>query len=352
MAERRLYPPRHPARRAAQAASLGMLASRRYRDDRMSERLTIQLIAPSGFADPEALKRGVERLVRAGHKVLGAGAGMRRHLRFAGTDAERMTEINRLADPSEPLPDVVMAVRGGYGAHRLLPNLDYRALGARLRDGHCVLVGHSDFTAISLALRAKADLVTFAGPMLAYDFGGQSTSGYTLDHFWNTIRGPSRRVTWDAKLDKGIDTHGMLWGGNLAVICSLVGTPYLPEVERGILFIEDVFEPVYRIERLLYQLKLSGVLDSQRAILLGDFSGYRSDEYDPQYDLRSVISHLRGITDVPVIGGLPFGHRRDKMTLPVGCRARLRVDDHGRAELAFSGYPHLARVRETAQQAS
>jgi len=318
----------------------------------MSERLTIQLIAPSGFPDPEALKRGVERLVMAGHRVLGAGSGMRRFLRFAGTDAERIHEINKLADGSEPLPDVVMAVRGGYGAHRLLPHLDYEGLGTRLREGGCVLVGHSDFTAISLALRAKADVVSFAGPMLAYDFGGQSTSKYTLDHFWNTVRMPSRRVTWDSKLDNGIDTHGMLWGGNLAVICSLVGTPFLPEVERGILFIEDVFEPVYRIERLLYQLKLSGVLDSQRAILLGEFSGYRSDEYDSNYDMRSLVTHLRGLTRVPVIGGLPFGHRRDKMTLPVGCRARLRVDEHGRGELAFSGYPHLAQLPETAQQAS
>jgi muramoyltetrapeptide carboxypeptidase len=318
----------------------------------MSKPLTIQLIAPSGFADPQALKRGVERLVRAGHKVVGAGSGLRRHLRFAGTDAERINEINLLADPSEPLPDVVMAVRGGYGAHRLLGHLNYEALAKRLHGSSCVWVGHSDFTAISLALRARAGVVSFAGPMLAYDFGAQSTSGFTIKHFWNTVRAPSQRVAWEARLDAGFDAHGMLWGGNLAVICSLLGTPYLPEVDRGILFIEDVFEPVYRIERMLYQLKLSGVLDSQRAIVLGEFSGYRGDEYDPAYDLQSVVRHLRSITHVPVVGGLPFGHRRDKLTLPVGCRARLRVADNGHAELAFSGYPHLGPVDEAARQAT
>ncbi|GAB3031278.1 MULTISPECIES: muramoyltetrapeptide carboxypeptidase [Oleiagrimonas] len=318
----------------------------------MTSSLTIQLVAPSGFADPQAVQRGVERLQRAGHRVLGAESGLRRYLRFAGTDSVRAEEINRLGDPGVPLPDIVMAVRGGYGAHRILPHLDYDALRARLAGSLCALVGHSDFTAISLALNARSDVVSFAGPMLAYDFGGQSTSGFTLEHFWNTVRAPSRKVHWDTHADAGIDVHGMLWGGNLAVVCSLLGTPYMPEVDNGILFIEDVFEPVYRIERLLYQLKLSGVLDSQRAVVLGEFSGYRGDEYDPAYDLRAVVNHLRSITHVPVISGLPFGHRRDKLTLPVGSRSRLRIREGGRAELAFSGYPYVAAAEPVAQSAS
>lgn len=316
----------------------------------MTQPLTIQLIAPAGFADPQAILRGVQRLERAGHRVLGAESGLRKHLRFAGTDAERIAEINGLANPDVPLPDIVMAVRGGYGTHRLLPHINYAALGARLRDSRCVLVGHSDFTALSLALRARAGVISFAGPMLAYDFGGQSTSTFTVDQFWNTIRSPSRRVQWAARTVEDFQAHGMLWGGNLAVVCSLLGTPYLPEVDNGILFLEDVFEPVYRLERLFYQLKLSGVLDSQRAIVLGDFSGYRGDEYDPAYDLRTVITHLRGMTRTPVVGGLPFGHCRDKLTLPVGTRSRLRVKAGGQAELAFSGYPHLAPEQADARQ--
>lgn len=308
----------------------------------MAEPLTIQLIAPSGYPDEAALRRGIERLQKAGHRVLGAEAGLRRHLRFAGTDAERIAEINALADPERPLPDIVMAVRGGYGVHRLLDHLDYDGLRARLTGQPCVLVGHSDITALSLALLARADLVTFAGPMLAYDFGGQTTSDFTREHFWDTVRSTSHVARWHARSEAPVKAHGMLWGGNLAVLCSLLGTPYLPEVERGILFLEDVFEPGYRIERLLYQLKLAGVLDHQRAILLGDFSSCPADDYDPAYTLNAVIAQIRRITDVPILGRLPFGHCRDKLTLPLGARARLRVDAEGHAELAFAGYPHLA----------
>ena len=310
----------------------------------MAAPLVIQLIAPSGWPDGQALRRGVERLRHAGHRVLGEECGLRRHLRFAGTDAERVAEINALAEPGHPLPDIVMAVRGGYGVHRLLAQIDYDGLRERVRNRHCVLVGHSDFTALGMALLARADMITFAGPMLAYDFGGQTTSGFTLRHFWETVGSTSHVVAWRTRTPEPVNTHGMLWGGNLAVLCSLLGTPYLPQVDNGILFLEDVFEPAYRIERLLYQLKLAGVLDRQRAILLGDFSSYRPDEYDPAYDMRAMVAQIRRVTDVPILGGLPFGHCRDKLTLPIGARARLRVGADGQAELAFAGYPHVRQV--------
>lgn len=311
----------------------------------MSEVLHVQLIAPSGWPAPEALARGVERLRRSGCRVTGEASGRRRCQRFAGTDAERAADINALADPDQALPDIVMAVRGGYGMHRLLGHLDYTGLRQRLTGSQCVIVGHSDITALSLALLARAGLVTFAGPMLAYDFGGQTASNFTLDAFGKAIRASARVVRWQGVAQaQAVNVTGRLWGGNLATLCSLLGTPYMPEVRRGILFVEDVFEPVYRIERFLYQLKLAGVLDRQSAIVLGEFSGYRADEYDPGYDIGAVVRHLRTITDVPVVTHLPFGHCRDKLTLPIGGRAHLRVDAAGKAELAFTGYPHLDAV--------
>ncbi len=311
----------------------------------MTQPLTVQLIAPSGWPAAEAVQRGVARLRQAGCEVRGEDVAMRRHLRFAGTDRERADDINRLADPGQPLPDIMMAVRGGYGVHRILDRLDYAGLRKRLTGKPFALVGHSDITALGLALLARADLVTFAGPMLAYDFGGQTTSGFTMDEFWGTLRTSAHVVRWQARARPApVNAIGTLWGGNLAVLCSLLGTPYLPDIRRGILFVEDVFEPVYRIERLFHQLKLAGVLDHQRALVLGDFSGYRGDDYDPAYDLGAVIDYIRGITDVPVVTHLPFGHCRDKLTLPVGGRARLRVDVKGCAELAFAGYPHLEKA--------
>lgn len=307
----------------------------------------VQLISPSGWPAPEALARGVERLRHAGCEVTGENSALRRYLRFAGTDAERAADINRLADDNQPLPDIVMAVRGGYGVHRLLDKLDYAGLQRRLTGKPCVIVGHSDITALSLALLAKADLVTFAGPMLAYDFGGQTTSAMTLNAFWGTLRSSARVVRWQGSPSVPVNAMGTLWGGNLAVLCSLLGTPYLPDIQRGILFVEDVFEPMYRIERMFCQLKLAGVLDRQRAIVLGDFSAYRSDEYDPKYDLAELVRHLREFTDVPVVTHLPFGHCRDKLTLPIGARSRLRVDAQGNAELAFTSYPHLSDDKGT-----
>lgn len=307
----------------------------------MSRPPHIQLISPSGWPAPEALQRGVERLRRVGCTVSGEETARRRHLRFAGTDAERAADIDRLADPDVALPDIVMAVRGGYGVHRLLDRLDYAGLRKRLTGKPCALVGHSDITALSLALLAKADLITFAGPMLAYDFGGQTASDFTMHAFWDTLRESARVVRWDTPATAPVNVMGALWGGNLAVLCSLLGTPYMPAIERGILFVEDVFEPVYRLERLFQQLKLSGVLDRQRALVLGDFSSYRQDEYDRGYDMRALVAYLRSITDVPIITQLPFGHCRNKLTLPIGARARLRVAGDGKAELAFTGYPHL-----------
>ncbi len=302
---------------------------------------TVQLIAPSGWPDPEALSRGIGRLRAAGCKVLGESSGMRRHLRFAGRDTQRAAEINALADPARALPDIVMAVRGGYGVHRLLQYLDYAGLGRRLRGQSCVLVGHSDMTALSLALLAQAGVVTFAGPMLAHDFGAETTSGFTLDAFWNTVRASASTARWQSQTLTPVEVGGTLWGGNLATLCSLIGTPYLPDIHGGILFLEDVGEPLFRIERMFHQLQHAGVLGRQCVVLLGDFSGYRPDEYDAAYDLEAVVRELRRIANVPVVTGLPFGHCRDKFTLPIGAPAHLRIGVDGQAELSFSGYPHL-----------
>ena len=137
-----------------------------------------------------------------------------------------------------------------------------------------------------------------------------------------------------------MEVEGPLWGGNLAVLCSLIGTPYFPAIEGGILFVEDVGEPPFRIERLLYQLHLSGVLGRQRALLLGDFSQCRPSAYDNGYGLQHSFEQIRAACGIPVIDGLPTGHEPDKFTLPFGAPARLRVGA-GEASLSFSGYPHL-----------
>ncbi|MDW2980468.1 MAG: muramoyltetrapeptide carboxypeptidase [Rhodanobacter sp.] len=303
----------------------------------------IRLIAPSGYPhDRAAMARGVARLREAGCTLSGLEVLERSEQRYAGSDAERAADLNALAMADE-LPDIVLAIRGGYGATRLLAQLHYDALRERLDGSSTVLVGHSDFTALQLALHAQSGLCTFSGPMLGADFGAEALSEFTWRHFWDTVRSPSTQVEWTTAPELELDVKGPLWGGNLAVLCSLIGTPYFPAIDGGILFVEDVGEPPFRIERLLYQLHLSGVLGRQRALLLGDFSQCRPSAYDNGYDLADSFAQIRRASGVPVLGGLPIGHEPDKCTLPFGAPARLQVAG-GKAQLSFSGYPHLPPV--------
>jgi len=303
--------------------------------------IRIQLIAPSGYAhDPAAMTRGVARLREAGCAVDGLEVLRRVDLRFAGSDAERAADINALASMAS-LPDIALATRGGYGATRLLQHLDYAALRERLHGAPIALVGHSDFTALQLALYAKSGLCTFSGPLLA-DLGAEPRSDFSWNQFWATLTAPTAGMAWSAADAAGIDVQGPLWGGNLAVLCSLLGTPYFPQIDGGILFVEDIGEAPYRIERMLYQLQLSGVLGRQQALLLGSFSQCRPGARDNGYDLADALARIRAAAGIPVVDGLPHGHAVEQLTLPFGGAARLRVDGQV-ARLEVGGYPHLNR---------
>ena len=308
----------------------------------MTVHRTIELIAPSGYPhDPETLHRALQRLHAQGHHVQGVDVTKRRYQRFAGTDGERAADLNRLADPSRELPDIVLAVRGGYGAVRILHGLDYDGLQRRLTDKPVALVGHSDFTAIQLALLARAGVKTFGGPMVMSDFGAEDLSEFTMQHFWAALTKPTMKVTGNTPQAQAVDVSGTLWGGNLAVVASLIGTPYMPPVQGGILFLEDVNEQPFRVERMLYQLHLSGILAQQQALVLGDFSGGKSYEYDNGYDLHTMIEQARSVIGIPIVTGLQFGHVRNMLTLPVGANAHLVANQQG-FTLSLSDYPSLA----------
>ncbi|MFP4889519.1 muramoyltetrapeptide carboxypeptidase [Paraburkholderia sp. EG304] len=307
----------------------------------MTAHRTIELIAPSGYPhDPEVLHRALHRLRAQGHRVDGEEAAKRRYQRFAGTDGERAADLNRLADPSRELPDVVLAVRGGYGAVRILHGLDYEGLQRRLIDQPIALVGHSDFTAIQLALLARAGVKTFGGPMLMSDFGAEELSEFTMRHFWSALTQPTLTIASNTPQAQNVDVTGTLWGGNLAVVASLVGTPYMPPVQGGILFVEDVNEQPFRIERMIYQLHLAGILAQQQALVLGDFTGGKPYDYDNGYDLQAMVEQVRSLIGIPVVTGLQFGHVHNMVTLPVGANAHLVADAHG-FRLTASGYPSL-----------
>lgn len=297
------------------------------------------LIAPSGYCiNQQAALRGVQRLTDAGHQVENDEVIRRRFQRFAGTDAERLADVNSLASLTSP-DTIVMPVRGGYGASRLLDRIDWQALASRQQRDPLLICGHSDFTAIQAGLLAQANVITFSGPMLAANFGVETLNTFTEQHFWLALRKAQFTVEWQGDGPQ-CDAQGTLWGGNLAMLISLIGTPWMPTIDKGILVLEDVNEHPFRVERMLLQLEYAGILNRQSAIVLGSFSGAAPNEYDAGYSLESVYAFLRSRLSVPLITGLDFGHEQRTVTLPIGANATLKNTRQG-TQLTLSGHPTL-----------
>lgn len=297
------------------------------------------LIAPSGYCiNQQAALRGVQRLTDAGHQVENDEVIRRRYQRFAGTDAERLADVNSLASLTSP-DTIVMPVRGGYGASRLLDRIDWQALASRQQRNSLLICGHSDFTAIQAGLLAQANVITFSGPMLAANFGAETLNTFTEQHFWLALRKAQFTVEWQGDGPQ-CDEQGTLWGGNLAMLISLIGTPWMPTIDKGILVLEDVNEHPFRVERMLLQLEYAGILNRQSAIVLGSFSGAAPNEYDAGYSLESVYAFLRSRLSVPLITGLDFGHEQRTVTLPIGANATLKNTRQG-TQLTLSGHPTL-----------
>ncbi|MGB7479586.1 MAG: muramoyltetrapeptide carboxypeptidase [Burkholderiaceae bacterium] len=300
-----------------------------------SRKVGVALVAPSGYPmDPAAVERGIAALEAHGCRVVRYFDRERRHQRFGGTDAERAAQL--MAAAADPDVQVVLAVRGGYGLTRILPQLDFERLAASGK----LFVGHSDFTAFQMALLAQTGACSFAGPMLCDDFTRAEPSRFTLDDFWRCIGSGTHTIEVAAAGNPALDVSGTLWGGNLTMLTHLAGTRYLPRIEDGILFVEDVNEHPYRVERMLLQLQHAGVLGRQQALLLGDFSNYRLSDYDNGYDFDAMLAYLRAHCPIPVLTGLPFGHIADKATLAVGAQAEL-AGDGARWQLRMTRYPTL-----------
>jgi muramoyltetrapeptide carboxypeptidase len=262
--------------------------------------------------------------------------GQRQFQRFAGTDEERLNEINQLVQGNSQR--IVMALRGGYGLSRLLGDIDWQGIANQVKQG-MKIVGHSDFTAFELALFAKTGAPSFSGPMFSYDFCGV-VSDFTWKHYQQAIEHDHLLIEviapqiMDSPLGLDGSDQAVLWGGNLTMLTSLLGTEYFPklnQVKGGVLFVEDINEHPYRIERMLHQLFDAGYLAEQRAILIGDVSAYRLSEADRSYNLDSALNAIRQRlgSKVPVLTDLPFGHCPDKLTLPVGRTIKLSASTSG-----------------------
>lgn len=302
--------------------------------------VVVGIVAPGGYApDVPALAHAEALLVSQGCVVRRFDDPAARTLRFAAGDAERLAGLHAAA--RDPQVDVVISLRGGYGMSRLMRHIDFDLLvnsGKRF-------VGHSDFTALNMGMLAHGG-ISFAGPMITADFTCPEASDFTMKQFWDCLHGPSHTIALAPDADivlpanQDIDVDGTLWGGNLAMLAHLIGTPWMPVIDGGILFVEDINEHPFRVERMMLQLLHAGLLNRQRAIVMGDFSGGRTGVNDNGYDFEAMLAYLRQVVEVPIVTGLPFGHIRDKATLAVGSQARLHPGPHGLL-LTMSHYPAL-----------
>lgn len=334
----------------------------------------IYIYSPSSAVrDKVAFRRGVKRLKALGHEVELDADALSSHQRFAGDDATRIQAIARAAASGA---DVALISRGGYGLTRILPALPYADI-VKAIEGGMQWVGLSDFTALQMGLMAHqqralglagmgqdngyatADTfgpgaITWAGPALGEDFGADPKLGDEANPlpddimeacFDDLLCGTGEGTGWRLPGRDVMALRGMskseaensyqtsaggnfsvedvvLWGGNLTVLTSLLGTPWLPTVRGGLLFLEDVGEHPYRVERMLTTLLHAGVLAQQRAVVLGQFNRYKLvPGHDRGYKMTTVVDWLRGQLEpsgVPVLTGLPFGHVATKVLLPVG----------------------------------
>ncbi len=221
--------------------------------------------------------------------------------------------------------DAIICTRGGYGCTRILDKLDYSTIGANPKP----LIGFSDITALHMALLTQASLATFAGPMLAVEL--QTTMPeLTEQSFWNCLGNRLgcknlvvERVNASGYEREGV-AEGRLIGGNMAVFTSLIGTRYVPEIEGSILLLEDIGEPVYKIDRMFSHLRNCGILNQIRGAILGSFTGIPVSE--PDRLLSHVVREYLEPTGIPVMDGFPFGHTALKLTLPIGATLTMNVE--------------------------
>ena len=290
--------------------------------------LNIGVFAPSGVVDQQSLARAVAYLQGKGHRVVVAPETLNQWRYFAGSDAQRLAGFQRLL--ADPTIDMMIMARGGYGWSRLLHHLDWQAVAASGK----AICGFSDMTAFSLGALAKGGLVTFSGPLLGIDFGNIGVDPANKDdhefmeaNFWPVILGQAHSTGPFASPHNYVaqTIEGPMWGGNLSLLTHLLGTPYFPDVSGGILFLEEIDEQPYAIERMYYQLYHAGVLRKQKAIVLGNFAACEATSGRYLYSLEEALETLRGLHTGPVLTGLPFGHVARKITLPYGGAARLNI---------------------------
>ena len=274
----------------------------------------IGIATPASPYDREPFEAGLTILRQWGYSPQLGRRGIRKKRYLAGSDSERAEELMDLFQ--DPAIKAILCARGGYGAMRLLPLLNYREINKNPK----LLIGFSDITVLLLSLWKKARLMTFHGPMVTTL---ARLTAASRDQFRFTLRGvlpESLSLPRSGRINGG-QAQGILVGGNLTLLTHLIGTPFEPDWSRAILFLEDEGEQGYRLDRLFVHLRLSGVLEQIKGLLLGQFNGKGIMKKDFEV-IRETFAGL----EIPIRQGLPVGHGRENLTLPIGAPVHLDGD--------------------------
>jgi muramoyltetrapeptide carboxypeptidase len=288
----------------------------------------IGIISPaSTIADPSRIQRGVAYLEGQGYRTVVGEHILKVHGYLAGTDEERAADFHSMF--RNPDVKAVMCIRGGYGTPRLLSLIDYKLVARNPK----VFVGYSDVTSLQLALSKKSGLITFQGPMVGVDMP-DGLDAYTEELFWRILTSPKKAGNV-LQADEPVNTlrpgkaSGILMGGNLAHLVASMGTPYLPRFNAAMLFLEDIGEEPYRVDRMMAQLRHAGILREAAGILAGKFTDCGpKDPAKPSLSLDSIFADAAEDSSRPFMSNLPFGHEAKKITMPIGVRARMDAKNH------------------------
>jgi muramoyltetrapeptide carboxypeptidase len=283
---------------------------------------TIGLLAPASRTDLKNVEMAVERLKGLGYKVKVGKSPYESFGYLSGEDEVRAADINSMFRDEEI--SGIICTRGGYGTPRILPLLDYDAI----RKNPKVFIGFSDITALHVAFNQKSDLVTFHGPMAVANLI-KETSQFTLGSLFDAVGNVSSTRIIENPEGEIIETvfpgncEGIITGGNLSLITSGIGTPYEIDTRGKILFIEEISEDIYKIDRALNQLKLAGKFDDAVGIILGDFNDCDRSKHDESLSLRDVINQHLIPSRKPTIFNLKSGHCEPMVTIPMGVKVGL-----------------------------
>ncbi len=272
----------------------------------------IGVVAPGAAVEPAAVDAGVRVLEQAGYRVRVGVAVGRQSGYLAGTDAERLADLETMF--ADPAVRAVIAARGGYGSGRLLPRLDLELVRRHPK----IVVGYSDLTFLLTQLVQQAGLVAFHGPMLT-DFPTNPNGAAALLRLLG-----GDRSSWNVKAREIVQPgtgEGVIVGGCLSIVVAGLGTPYALETRARLLFLEDVNEKPFRVDRMLTQLRQAGKLDELAGVMFGDMTG--CGHAGDVVTVRDVIGEAFATARYPVVFGLPTGHGGGIVTLPLGVRARL-----------------------------